>query len=480
MLLDLSDEELVGRSTPDPLRFAFQRKKSPHAGGMMQPKQADSWQDLLIQAHQTPSVTNFSPRCLYIHVPFCRVRCTYCNFFQYASSKTLIDDYVSALMKEIAWKAKLPWSQSAPFQAVYIGGGTPTDLSGDQIARIVKAIRDVFPLRSDCEITLEGRLNRFSAEKFEKVLDAGINRFSFGVQSFNTQVRKSAKRLDDRDTVLTTLQQLSAYKAAPIVIDLLYGLPHQTLDIWQQDLHDVIESGADGVDLYQLIALQNLPMARLVEQGKLPVPADTQEKATMFDMGVKFMAQHHMKRLSNNHWAKDNRERSLYNTLAKTRAEILPLGAGAGGNVNGLQMMHTRDIDLYVKAIEQENYPVAMVTQQPENQGLSAEIKSGFDAGMLAEKIFNRVSKKTRFSAFMPLFNKWQENGLVKINGDEDTESRYLTLTTAGQFWAVTLTQNLLGVLNPVAHIQDKKMMPMMKNQGTQKQSSAVETSQRG
>ena len=294
MKFDLKDENIVGRSTPDPLRFAFTRKKGAHAGAAMPSPNQDEWQSLLHRAHHdigSKSVFT-SPRCLYIHIPFCRVRCTYCNFFQYASSEQLIEDYVTALCEEIKWKARLPWSQSAPFQAVYFGGGTPSDLNAEQISRLVRLVRTHFPLTSDCEITFEGRLNRFSLAQFESALEAGINRFSFGVQSFNSKVRRSAKRLDDKETVLAQLSRFADYQAAPIVIDLLYGLPHQTLDIWYEDLHDYLASGATGVDLYQLIELQNLPMARLIEQGKLPAPATTADKAGMYELGVKVMAQH--------------------------------------------------------------------------------------------------------------------------------------------------------------------------------------------
>ncbi|WP_039849547.1 heme anaerobic degradation radical SAM methyltransferase ChuW/HutW [Grimontia indica] len=446
MNVDLHNPELVGLRTPDPLRFAFQRKKSAHAGGMMRSVNSEDIQTTLEKAHAIPASSAHAPRCLYIHIPFCRVRCTYCNFFQYASSKSLIESYVEALRAEIRWKASQVWSQSAPFQAVYIGGGTPTDLSGEQIRMIVSDIRSQFPLTPDCEITLEGRINRFGLDKFEAALEGGVNRFSFGVQSFNTQVRRSAKRLDDREVVLDKIQQLVKYNAAPIVLDLLYGLPHQTLDIWQQDLNDYLESGAHGVDLYQLIEMQGLPMAKLVEQGKLPYPADTQMKASMFEMGVNFMAKHHQKRLSVNHWSSDNRERSIYNSLAKTTAEIMPLGAGAGGNVNGCQMMQTRDMDTYISAINDFRYPVTLMTLAPANRGVSAEVKSGFDAGVLAQHKLDSVAGQGSFEALYPLFEAWQENGLVYLEKNENGRS-YLTLTLAGQFWAVTLAQNLIEVL---------------------------------
>lgn len=108
MKFDLHDVELVGRDTPDPLRFAFQRKKSAHAGGMTRPITGDAIQSSLQKAHALVPSDIHAPRCLYIHIPFCRVRCTYCNFFQYASSKSLIDTYMEALREEIRWKAAEP------------------------------------------------------------------------------------------------------------------------------------------------------------------------------------------------------------------------------------------------------------------------------------------------------------------------------------------------------------------------------------
>ncbi|GHA31159.1 heme anaerobic degradation radical SAM methyltransferase ChuW/HutW [Photobacterium aphoticum] len=445
MKFDLHDVELVGRDTPDPLRFAFQRKKSAHAGGMTRPITGDAIQSSLQKAHALVPSDTHAPRCLYIHIPFCRVRCTYCNFFQYASSKSLIDTYMEALREEIRWKAAEAWTQAAPFQAVYIGGGTPTDLSAGHIHDLVSDVRRHFPLTPDCETTLEGRVNRFGLDKFEAALEAGVNRFSFGVQSFNTDVRKSAKRFDDRDTVLETINRLASYNAAPIVLDLLYGLPHQTLEIWQQDLHDYLDSGAHGVDLYQLIEMQGLPMARMVEQGKLPHPADTQMKASMFEMGVAFMAKHHQRRLSVNHWASDNRERSIYNSLAKTTAEIMPLGAGAGGNINGCQMMQNRDMDSYIAAIKAKQHPVTMLMMAPADKAVSAMIKSGFDAGVLSQRQLDRVAGAGMFQALTPLFAVWQKNGLVTL--EQDGQHGYLSLTLAGQFWAVTLAQNLIEVL---------------------------------
>ncbi|WP_035477647.1 heme anaerobic degradation radical SAM methyltransferase ChuW/HutW [Aliagarivorans taiwanensis] len=446
--IDIGDEALVGRSTPDPLRYAFSKKRAAHAGGRSAMVAADKVQSSLTNALN--GAASGRPRCLYVHIPFCRVRCSYCNFFQYASSKALMARYFDALMSELRWKAAMPWTQAAPFQAVYIGGGTPTDLSAEQLTQLGKTLRELFPLTPDCEITLEGRVNRFGADKFEAALEGGFNRFSFGVQSFNTQVRRSAKRLDDREVVLERLQSYRAYQAAPIVVDLLYGLPHQDEQVWLQDLQDYLDVGVDGVDLYQLIEMQGLPMQTLVEQGKLPEPADTATKAGMFAMGVEFMARHFQRRLSCNHWASGNRERSIYNSLAKTSAEILPFGAGGGGNVAGLQMMQSRDIDCYIEAVEQQQFAVPMLSRASHDAALFGAIKAGFDRGVLSQRALDQQAGYRLFEQLSPLFSAWQGNGLVSLS------EGYLSLTTAGQFWNVTLSQNLIGLLQaqPAATLQ--------------------------
>lgn len=434
------DQSILAVDTPDPLRFAFAEKASAHAGGMavaVAPEQKLATLEQLYQCVGNKS----DKRCLYIHIPFCRVRCTFCNFFQNAASRGLVDSYFEALMIEIEQKSALAWTQSGTFHAVYIGGGTPTDLSPEQIERLGKAIRAKFPLAPDCEITLEGRINRFSDEMFDRALEGGFNRFSFGIQSFNSQVRRSAKRLDDREVVLERVSSLSAMDQAPIILDLLYGLPYQTLDVFEQDLIDFMSTGAHGIDLYQLVVGGSAPMLNLVDKGRIPAPATTPDKAAMYQLGSAFMAKHHMRQLSVNHWAKDNRERSQYNSLAKTYAEVLPIGCGAGGNIAGYGMMNHRILDRYIEAVKSGDSVVAMMTKQHSLEPIFAAIKSGFDRGVLARKAMANFNHQSSFDFLLPLFNHWQAKGLLEV------EQEYLCLTLAGKFWAVSLAQACIQVL---------------------------------
>ncbi|TKB53067.1 heme anaerobic degradation radical SAM methyltransferase ChuW/HutW [Ferrimonas aestuarii] len=427
------DESMTGRMSPDPLKFAFDQKRGAHAGGMGRPPLDPEQVQLKLNELLATGATPEKRRALYLHIPFCRVRCTFCSFFQYASSRKLVDNYFELLLQEIERKGATAYAQSAPFNAVYIGGGTPTDLSAEQLRILGQTIRRCFPLATDCEFTLEGRLNRFDDAKFEAAIEGGINRFSFGVQSFNTTVRKAAKRLDDRDYVMSRLKELNQADLAPIVIDLLFGLPYQTKEIWQQDLDDMLESGVAGADLYQLIDLKGTPMLRQTEQGVAPAPATTEFKSGLYRMGDAFMAKHRYRQLSCSHWARDERERSLYNSMVKHGCEILPVGAGAGGNFGGYASMQPRDLEQYQDFIDNNQWPSAMLMPKAESP-IKAKLVGLCDQGGIARYVIG----DDLFERAKPLFAEWQKRGLAEF----DDHGVHFTL--AGRFWQVNMCNGLL------------------------------------
>ncbi|BDS30857.1 hypothetical protein KAM479c_25810 (plasmid) [Aeromonas caviae] len=212
---------MTGLCTPDPLKFAFTAKTSAHASrGGAAPLMLDDagWQAWWQQESEAKA------RALYIHIPFCRKRCSFCNFFENGANPTRMSRYMEALCGSLRQAAETPLVQSRPFSAVYVGGGTPTDMAAGDLARLASAIRR-FPLTVDAELTLEGRLNGFDDEKWQTALAGGFNRFSFGVQSFDIRVRQQAARFDDRETLLARLAALTRHNEAVIVADLIFGLP---------------------------------------------------------------------------------------------------------------------------------------------------------------------------------------------------------------------------------------------------------------
>ena len=162
---------------------------------------------------------------VYIHIPFCRLACTYCGFYKEKADAEKQALYTDSLVKEIRSLADFPYVRKSQTGAVFFGGGTPGLLTPSQISRIMEAVKDTFHLLPEAEVTMESSLSDMTEEKMRAAIESGINRFSFGVQSFDTRVRRSVGRGDSREAVAEKLAGLAKEKAG-MVIDLIYGLPY--------------------------------------------------------------------------------------------------------------------------------------------------------------------------------------------------------------------------------------------------------------
>ncbi len=436
-------EAMTGFDSVDPLRQAFAGKTSAHAGRASSPLPADRWQDHWDRLSRAP-VAELGPaqRLAYVHIPFCSTKCNYCGFFQNTSKKERIDLYVDALMREIQLSTAGGRLQQKPIQALYFGGGTPTELSPEQIVRLGKAFADYLPLSNDCEITFESRFHGFDSERMDACYEAGFNRFSMGVQSFNSKIRRGLSRIDSREQMLAQLLELTDYNQAVVVVDLIFGLPHQTMETWLDDLDTLINSPVTGVDLYQLIMMGSTRLAKQVEEGKMPPAATTAFKADLFKAGIEKMQAAHFQRLSVSHWTRNGRERNRYNHLVKAGAEVIPFGSGAGGNIAGHSTMLQRSLEPYFDAIDAGQKPMLMMTAPTPLQPLFNVAGKGFDLGWLDLKAMQKatgfVSSDFNWAEHCaPLFDAWCDRGLAERRG------HFLDLTLAGQFWNVNISQGM-------------------------------------
>ncbi len=432
--------ELTGISSPDPLKFAFAGKKSAHTSSRSAGVPAEQAQEVYRQLMATPAAGR-DKRLVYIHIPFCRTHCSYCGFFQNTTKADDIARYVDYLEREIRMAAQDPWVGQNLFHGVYFGGGTPTDLTPEQIIRLSNAVRESLPLANDVEMTFEGRFHGFDNDKVAACLESGFNRFSLGAQSFNSAIRRRMSRIDPGEFLLERIDYLSELNNAAVVVDLMFGLPGQTLDDWQEDLSTFLQSKAHGVDLYQLILLASSRMKGAIEKGSMPEPASSPERAEMFRIGVETLSAHKVGRLSVSHWGRDTRERNIYNHGVKSGAEILPFGSGAGGNMGGYSIMNHRALPAYYQMIDRGMKPIMGMSHSGGNRALLATVGSGFDRGWLELSALNRSGGDGMSEHCMGLFEAWQDNGLATIHHG------ILDLTLPGQFWNVTMHQALINFL---------------------------------
>lgn len=428
-----------GNETDDPLRFAFDAKRTVHPSvkGSITPQNtiSSTWHDLMEQPGRA------SKRAVYIHIPFCQTRCLYCGFFKNFTNKELEDAYISRLIKEIQRDSKSTFVRSHPVHAVYIGGGTPSALTAENIQRLLKAIQMRLPLANDYELTFESRFHEFDDRKIDACLNGGVNRFSLGAQSFDTKVRRCIGRIDDSEKILDRLKYLNGLDNAAIVIDLMYGMPHQTMAVWEKDVRTLIGSEIDGGDLYQLNVYEDSKLKEAVEKGALPPPSKTCEQALMFKRGVEIMQSARYKRLSICHWAKNTRERNLYNQLSKSGFITIPFGAGAGGKIEGYIFFVDKDIYSYMKRVDAGEKPLMFMMSPPENYELYTEIIGAMDLGNLNLWMLSAKYGIDLEDILSPLIETWSSKGLIEMSDG------FLELTVAGQFWYVNLTQAMLDWL---------------------------------
>ena len=425
----------LGLECDNPMSGAFPHKRVVHAGLngiLVSPKETQAVWDTLMNG--TPKKSEM--QCAYIHIPFCKTKCTYCGFFQNGTSQNVEDQYIDGLVSELKLASERPRLKDGLIHALFIGGGTPTSLSPANSERLLKAIKEYLPLANDYELTLEGRIHDLIPENLDVWMANGVNRMSIGVQSFNTEVRQMVGRLDTKETVLERLAALKAYGQCSVVIDLIYGLPGQTMEVWEQDLADLVSSGVDGADLYQLNVFDGSDLNKDIANGKVPAAATTAMQGDMFEFGRKYLDERSYRRLSAAHWSANNRERSLYNILAKAGVPMFPFGSGAGGNVDGYGMMLHRALKPYEDMVSRGEKPFMALMKQSELQPVVNQVVSQLEQGFL--NIISLVTLDPRLEELNWLYKLWEERGLVAYNG------LLYKLTAAGEFWTVNLTQSTL------------------------------------
>jgi oxygen-independent coproporphyrinogen-3 oxidase len=196
------------------------------------------------------------PLGLYISVPFCRTKCSYCNFASDVFSKSAYENYVAHLLEDLANSRQLVLELGCVLEesadSIYLGGGTPSILDGSQLLRIFAAVRDHFVLTPDAEVTVECAPGTLTSAVIETLQQCGVNRVSLGVQSFVDHEAQSVGRLHKRATVLEEVGRLREAGIANINIDLIAGLPHQTAESWSYSASEAIAAGVPHTSVYML------------------------------------------------------------------------------------------------------------------------------------------------------------------------------------------------------------------------------------
>jgi oxygen-independent coproporphyrinogen-3 oxidase len=312
--------------------------------------------------YATLSLPMFS---IYLHVPFCKHRCAYCDFNTYAGQERLIPEYVNALIREIERVGESA-NQRIDVNTIFFGGGTPSLLSAPQFDSILRALRSAFALTADAEISVEANPGTLTFQKLKDLRQAGINRISLGVQSANLEELRMLERAHDFFAVIQSVADARKAGFNNLNLDLIYGLPQQTLDSGNTTLARAADLRPEHLSAYALTLEHGTPFGRWTAQGLLPIP-DPDLAAEMYEYAEEFLVQHGYAHYEISNWARTNSDFRIQNSEFMCRHNLqywrslpyLGFGAGAHGYANGYRYSNAIRIKTY---IERLLYPSSLIS----------------------------------------------------------------------------------------------------------------------
>lgn len=373
---------------------------------------------------------------MYIHIPFCHQICHYCDFNKVFFANQPVDKYIESIGQEL----QLMKEERHTFdqiETIFIGGGTPTSLSEQQLHRLLEIIHEYIEVDQLKEFSTEANPDELTKDKLAVLHEGGVNRLSIGVQSFDESLLKSLGRTHNADDPARVIEDAKKIGFHNISIDLMYGLPNQTIEQWQKTLTKATELELQHYSGYSLIVEPKTVFYNLMNKGKLPLPGEDAE-AEMLQMLMEHMDKHGFPQYEISNFAKPEFE-SVHNLLYWQNETYAGIGAGAHGFVDGIRYSNIGPIKHYMAKLAEGQRPILDTHEVTEIESMEEEMFLGLRtmAGVSAahfEEKFGRVLVDVYGDTLQTLIEK---DLLVFTNG------KY-TLTKTGLFRGNEVFQQFL------------------------------------
>jgi oxygen-independent coproporphyrinogen-3 oxidase len=301
-----------------------------------------------------------APLSAYVHIPFCRVRCGYCDFNTYTAEElrgARREDYAGTLLREIDLASGVLSAHPRPLSTVFFGGGTPTLLPARDLAVILASLRDRFGIEPDAEVTVEANPNTVTPEVTEELAGAGVTRLSIGMQSAVPEVLRTLDRTHRPENVATAVRAARDSGLA-VSVDLIYGAPDETLDHWRRSVEAALALETDHISAYALIVEEGTALERRIRRGELATPDDDLQAAMYEHADTAFEeAGYGWYEVSN--WAKTPADRSRHNLAYWRGHDWWGFGPGAHSHVGGVRFWNVRHPAAYAQRLAAGDSPGA-------------------------------------------------------------------------------------------------------------------------
>lgn len=288
-----------------------------------------------------------TPKAVYIHIPFCTNKCHYCDFNSYVLKGQPVMDYLLALEREMEQTVKrVP---PVEIETVFVGGGTPTVLTPEQMDVFLRMVGTYFPLsHPNLEFTMEANPGTTDEDKLQVMKAGGVNRVSFGVQSFDNELLRRIGRIHNTDDVYRSLENARRVGFRNLSIDLMFGLPRQTADMLDRTLEAALALDLPHYSIYSLKVEENTLFHTLYQKNQLPLP-DEDEEADMFRLSMRRLKEAGYAHYEISNFARPGYE-SRHNMTYWRNLGYYGLGAGAHGYVRGVRHVNVKGIQEYIEA----------------------------------------------------------------------------------------------------------------------------------
>lgn len=374
---------------------------------------------------------------LYIHIPFCHQRCHFCAFYLEIHQARAAEEFVASLLTELRLYGESGVLGPAPLDSVYFGGGTPATLSSEQLVTILAASRQAFGLAPDAEVTVEAHPGSVTGDSLAHLHDAGFTRLSFGAQSMD---QKELDRVGRPGTPLSTVHMMSVAREAGftnINLDLMYGLPGQTLESWTTSLQQTIELTPEHLSCYALTIEEGTYLSAAIQRGLVPAPDEALQNR-MDDLAEEILGQAGYGRYEISNYCRPGFA-SRHNRLHWTGGHYLGVGPSAQSYLGGRRFGNVSDLAAYKAALSNGRLPVS----ESDDLTLTDECLERLVFGLrLIDGVSLRQTGVLSFPALSREVNRLVADDLLECNGD------LVRLTTRGRRYADTVAVSLLTSLN--------------------------------
>lgn len=332
---------------------------------------------------------------VYLHVPFCRVRCGYCDFNTYTATElrgVRQSDYASQAVREIEHAERILRASSIADRSVstvFFGGGTPTLLPAENLIRMLNAVRDTWGLSAGAEVTTEANPDSVDAEYLQRLAEAGFTRVSFGMQSAVPSVLATLDRTHDPERVPQVVDWARA-AGLQVSLDLIYGTPGESLADWRTSLVAAIACEPDHLSAYALIVEQGTKLARQIKRGELVQP-DDDNQADMYELADELLDDAGFAWYEVSNWSRDDAHRSRHNLAYWLGHDWWGVGPGAHSHVGGVRWWNVKHPAAYADRVLAGISPAAgretldQRTQDLERVLLRVRIREGIAVDQLSE-----------------------------------------------------------------------------------------------